>query len=112
VLGHHIDGAELVTKREGKARLRRAIFRDWGTDCAYCGIAADTLDHVLALARGGVTARENLVPACSGCNLSKGHRDVLEWFRAHHGWSSEREQRLADWIQTPGSSTSDGPRLG
>lgn len=95
---HHIDGAELVTKREGKARLRRGIFTDWGSDCAYCGDTADTLDHVRPLARGGLTARTNLVPACSTCNLSKNHSDALEWFRAHHGWSIGREQRLMSWI--------------
>lgn len=95
---HHIDGAELVPKREGKARLRRGIFHDWGSDCAYCGALADTLDHVRPLARGGLTARTNLVPACSSCNLAKGHSDALEWFRRHPGWSLEREQRLAEWI--------------
>lgn len=95
---HRIEGSELVPKREGKARLRRGIFDDWGGDCAYCGSQADTLDHVRPLARGGLTSRTNLVPACSSCNLSKGHRDALEWFRSHHGWSSEREQRLVDWI--------------
>lgn len=99
MLDHHIDGAELVPKREQKARLRRGIFADWGPDCAYCGAAADTLDHILALARGGVTARANLVPACSSCNLGKGHAEVIEWFRAHHGWSAAREQRLTDWIR-------------
>ena len=95
---HSIDGVELVPKREGKARLRRGIFDDWGPDCAYCGSLADTLDHVRPLARGGVTARENLVPACSGCNLAKGHADALAWFRAHHGWTAGREQRLREWI--------------
>lgn len=99
MLDHHIDVAQLVSKREGKARLRRGIFRDWGPDCAYCGAAADTLDHVRPLARGEVTARENLVPACSACNLAKGHSDALEWFTAHPGWSSVREQRLLDWIR-------------
>lgn len=95
---HRIEGSELIPKREAKTRLRRGIFRDWGPDCAYCGADADTLDHVLALARGGITARKNLVPACSSCNLAKGHCDALEWFRAHHGWSRVREQRLLDWI--------------
>jgi 5-methylcytosine-specific restriction endonuclease McrA len=98
-ISHRIEGSELIPKREGKARLRRGIFADWGTDCAYCGSLADTLDHVRPLARGGVTARENLVPACSACNLGKGHADALEWFRAHHGWSAGREQRLLDWIR-------------
>ena len=95
---HRIDGVELVTKRDGKARLRRNIFEAWGHGCAYCGCPADTLDHVRPLARGGLTVRENLIPACSGCNLRKGHADALTWFRAHHGWTADREARLLAWI--------------
>lgn len=95
---HRIDGAELVSKREGKARLRRGIFDAWGHGCAYCGATATTLDHVLPLARGGLTISANLIPACRSCNLAKGHQEVLDWFRAHHGWSQDREQRLLDWI--------------
>lgn len=98
-ISHRIEGSELVTKREGQARLRRGIFDEWGSGCAYCGDRADTLDHVRPLARGGLTSRTNLVPACSCCNLAKGHSDALDWFRAHHGWSPEREQRLLDWIR-------------
>lgn len=95
---HRIDGAELIPKREGKARLRRSIFAAWGHGCAYCGDRATTLDHVRPLARGGLTVPANLVPACSGCNLRKGHQDALDWFRAHHGWTAEREARLLRWI--------------
>ena len=95
---HRIDGAELVTKREGKARLRRGIFDAWGHGGAYCGSTADTLDHVRPVARGGLTVRTNLIPACRTCNLAKGHADALDWFRAHHGWTPGREQRLLDWI--------------
>lgn len=95
---HSIIETELVTKRDAKNRLRHGIFNDWGRDCAYCGAEADTLDHVHPRAKGGPTVRENLVPACSGCNLAKGHSDVLDWFRDHHGWTPGREQRLLDWI--------------
>ena len=95
---HRIDGAELVSKREGKARLRRGIFDAWGHGCAYCGSTADTLDHVLPIAKGGLTTRTNLIPACRSCNLAKGHADAIDWFRAHHGWTPGREQRLLDWI--------------
>ena len=95
---HRIDGAELVTKREGKQRLRAGIFDAWGHGCAYCGAMADTLDHVRPVARGGLTVRTNLIPACRTCNLAKGHADAIDWFRAHHGWTPGREQRLLDWI--------------
>ena len=95
---HQIDGSELVTKREGKQRLRRGIFDAWNGCCAYCGQGADTLDHVLPVVKGGLTVRTNLIPACRPCNLAKGHADAIEWFRAHHGWTPGREQRLLDWI--------------
>lgn len=39
--------------------------------CAYCGGEYETLDHVVALARGGLHAPENIVPACKRCNFKK-----------------------------------------
>ena len=95
---HRIDGAKLVSKREGKARLRRGIFDAWGSGCAYCGCPADTLDHVRPLALGGLTIRTNLIPACRPCNLAKGHANVIEWFRLHDGWNAEREARILEWV--------------
>lgn len=96
---HSIVGTELVTKRDAKNRLRHSIFSDWGKSCAYCGVEADTLDHVHPRAKGGMTVKKNLVPACQACNYAKGHADALDWFRTHHGWSADREQRLLDWLQ-------------
>ena len=95
---HVIDGVELVPKKEGKQRLRRSIFDAWQGSCAYCGSEADTLDHVRPIVRGGMTVRINLIPACRPCNLAKGHTDVIEWFRLHHGWSADRELRILRWI--------------
>ena len=95
---HQIDGSELVPKKEGKIRFRRSIFNAWGSCCAYCGKAADTLDHVLPVVRGGLTVRHNLIPACRPCNLAKGHQDVLDWFRLHAGWNADRELRILQWI--------------
>lgn len=43
--------------------------------CQYCGARGDlTFDHVLPRARGGITSWENVVAACSKCNLSKGSK--------------------------------------
>ena len=95
---HQIVGAELVSKREGKKRLRAGIFDAWGSCCAYCGRGADTLDHVLPVVKGGLTVRTNLIPACRCCNYAKGHAEVIEWFRSHHGWTPEREARLLAWM--------------
>lgn len=47
--------------------------------CVYCGSPATAVDHVWALARGGLDVRENLVPACKNCNQSKKARLLVEW---------------------------------
>ncbi len=47
--------------------------------CQYCGTAGDlTFDHVVPRARGGRTSWENVVAACSKCNLRKGSRSLRQ----------------------------------
>ncbi|WP_022703736.1 HNH endonuclease [Pseudorhodobacter ferrugineus] len=47
--------------------------------CQYCSAKGDlTFDHVVPRARGGVTSWENVVAACSPCNLRKGSRSLRE----------------------------------
>ncbi|MEM7428140.1 MAG: HNH endonuclease [Pseudomonadota bacterium] len=41
--------------------------------CQYCGISEDlTFDHVIPRSKGGLTLWNNVVAACSPCNLKKG----------------------------------------
>jgi len=43
--------------------------------CQYCGGKEElTFDHVIPRSRGGRTTWENVVAACSACNLRKGNR--------------------------------------
>ena len=43
--------------------------------CQYCGAREDlTFDHLLPRSKGGHTTWENVVTACSPCNLRKGDR--------------------------------------
>ncbi|HCQ67350.1 MAG TPA: HNH endonuclease [Rhodobacteraceae bacterium] len=45
--------------------------------CQYCGAKGDlTFDHVVPRARGGITSWENVVAACSRCNLRKGSKPL------------------------------------
>ena len=47
--------------------------------CQYCGAKGDlTFDHVVPRARGGITSWENVVAACSKCNLKKGSKSLRE----------------------------------
>jgi len=47
--------------------------------CQYCGARGDlTFDHILPRCRGGVTSWENVVAACSPCNLRKGSKNLKQ----------------------------------
>lgn len=47
--------------------------------CQYCGSKGDlTFDHVLPRAKGGITSWENVVAACSPCNLRKGSKTLKQ----------------------------------
>ena len=61
------------------AFTRFNLFLRDGFRCQYCGAKGDlTFDHVVPRARGGVTSWQNVVAACSKCNLSKGSRSLVE----------------------------------
>lgn len=47
--------------------------------CQYCGATGEmTFDHVIPRSRGGRTTWENVVAACSPCNLSKASLTLRE----------------------------------
>ena len=57
--------------------------------CQYCGARGDlTFDHVIPRSRGGITSWENVVAACSSCNLKKGNRSLK-----HSGMNLRRPAR-------------------
>eukprot|EP00850_Spirogloea_muscicola_P007772 SM000040S14784 [mRNA] locus=s40:359020:361531:+ [translate_table: standard] len=68
------------TPREKKMRLslsRNNIFLRDRFKCQYCGAREDlTIDHVRPTSRGGGWTWENLVTACSPCNLKKGDKSL------------------------------------
>ena len=57
---------------------RRNVFLRDNFRCQYCGVSLPraelTTDHVLPRSLGGVSSWENVVTACSPCNLHKGGR--------------------------------------
>jgi len=48
--------------------------------CFYCGsLELITIDHVVAISRGGTDSIGNLVPACKSCNSQKRQLTIMEW---------------------------------
>jgi 5-methylcytosine-specific restriction endonuclease McrA len=69
---------EYVSTRRRPAFTRFNVFLRDRFSCQYCGDRFPTheltFDHVVPRSRGGKTTWENVVTACSDCNLSKGNR--------------------------------------
>lgn len=79
----HIDWGKIHINR---MIMRSVIFKKYNGHCAYCGkkIHFDDLsiDHILALSKGGTDDEDNLIPCCVICNHQKDNMSVEE-FRAY-----------------------------
>lgn len=57
----------------------RLTLQTYGDRCHLCGlIGATTADHLQPRSKGGPDTLENLRPAHSSCNSSRGARDLSE----------------------------------
>ncbi len=73
-------GVPPQVKRRERATLRRH-YRDWyttlaqqhGDHCQHCGVTDDlVLDHIVSIAKGGLSLIDNLQLLCADCNTAKG----------------------------------------
>ena len=98
VVHHDVDGAVLhaasvalatpsvirlsryvrVPYRNRVPLTRAALMRRDAYLCAYCGDAADTIDHVIPRSRGGTHDWFNVVAACKRDNLTKADQLLSE----------------------------------
>ncbi|ABA78884.1 HNH endonuclease [Rhodobacter sphaeroides] len=70
---------EFVSPQKRVAFTRFNLFLRDEFRCQYCGAKGDlTFDHVVPRARGGVTSWQNVVAACSPCNLHKGSKTLKQ----------------------------------
>jgi len=70
---------DFVKPQKKVAFTRFNLFLRDGFCCQYCGARGDlTFDHVVPRALGGITSWENVVAACSRCNLRKGARSLKQ----------------------------------
>ena len=81
-----IDEAVLRAERNKARELRKSRWWQQKTStgtCWYCGQKVGyhnlTMDHVIPLARGGRSTKDNLVPCCKECNTKKKNALPVEW---------------------------------
>lgn len=80
------DENEIRAERARARELRKTRWWQQKTApglCHYCGKKTAfkdiTMDHLIPLARGGRSTRDNLVPSCKKCNNKKKSMLPLEW---------------------------------
>lgn len=70
---------EYVRQERAPAFTRFNLFLRDGFSCVYCDAREDlTFDHVVPRSHGGRTTWDNIVTACSPCNLKKGGQSLKQ----------------------------------
>ena len=100
--GNHrrrIPVTELPRMKASKATRQQLIDRSKDFDglCAYCDqelASGGELDHIIPLAKGGLDIIENLVYACTHCNVSKNSHDLIPWLRSRTHYKKTIELKL------------------
>jgi 5-methylcytosine-specific restriction endonuclease McrA len=85
----HFDGIDEAEIRREKDKARKLRKSRWWQQklaigvCYYCGRIFKpkdlTMDHVVPLARGGRSTKDNLVACCKDCNNKKRTLLPIEW---------------------------------
>jgi 5-methylcytosine-specific restriction endonuclease McrA len=67
--------------------------------CAYCGKSKVLeQDHFVPLSKGGEYTKDNIVPACKSCNVSKYNNDFFEWYLKKTYYSKQREVKILQYL--------------
>ena len=81
-----VEDAEIRRERSKARELRKTRWWQQKTapgTCYYCkqkvAYRNITMDHLVPLARGGKSTKDNLVPCCKTCNSKKKSMLPLEW---------------------------------
>lgn len=69
--------------------------------CAYCGKRCKklTVDHIVPIAKHGRDEIENVLPACTSCNCSKGNKSLEAWLN-ERGFTDQRVRLNAETAST------------
>ena len=103
-----------VPYRREVPMTRRAVLDRDGHRCVYCGVRADTIDHVRPRSRGGQHIWTNVVAACARCNHRKGDRLLAElgWQLAAAPVQPSGDRRRGDGLDQARAVLAALPRPG
>lgn len=98
----------IVERRRAKsAELPSTLtFQQWenakehfGRKCCYCGQEKKLVqEHFVPVSGGGGYTPDNIVPACTSCNNSKGGKSFNEWYPKSKHYNKQREQAIINYL--------------
>lgn len=91
-------------KRRSRQKKLAASFtyKDWQSvlntfdhSCAYCGSATEIQqEHYIPVASGGAYTKDNIIPACATCNMSKNDKNIIVWYKTRSYYAGERMDKI------------------
>lgn len=90
----NIEGLDRIREQTKKrvadhrARKKQLLLLE-GSTCAYCGKAADTIDHIIPRSKNGSDDESNIVPCCKSCNSSKKDKSLVDFLNDSFYYSYE-----------------------
>jgi 5-methylcytosine-specific restriction endonuclease McrA len=71
------------------------IKKDFKNECAYCGEKTSLeIEHIIPVSKGGGLTKSNIIPSCKKCNINKGNKNFIKWYRNKNFYSQEREKKI------------------
>ncbi len=93
----YVPDDDEIRREKNKARELRAS-QWWKRKCAkgvcyYCNKKFPakelTMDHIVPIARGGKSTKNNVAPCCKACNTEKKSKLLMEWKSASNSYNTD-----------------------
>lgn len=106
-----VESKTIIRSRSGRWVSLNGVFgntsewprikKEFDNKCAYCGAKVTLVpEHIIPQSKlgevspGKVDLIENIVPACSSCNTSKGTMAFLDWYKKQPFFNSQRYTKI------------------
>ena len=96
-------GLEAFDPKHYYRSIKQQKKADFDYCCAYCGGTPIllTIDHIVPRSQNGTNEPNNLLPACRGCNESKGSLSIRRWYtKSNHRYNVDRWLKILEVIRS------------